>query len=76
MHAGKIFPIDRVRIARDARLNSRPVISKNARKPDFIRFLAFTLLTPLSGAVLAIDRVGQRDTRWLIPLNGVRRLPG
>ena len=76
LHAGKKFPVDRVRFSRNARLNSRPEGSKNARTPDFIGFLAFTFLTSLSGAVVAIDRVGQRDTRWLIPLNGVRRLPG
>jgi hypothetical protein len=65
---GKIFPPGRVRIAWNARLSSRAEISKNAGTPDFIEPLALTLLMKLSGAVLAINRVGQRDTRWLTPL--------
>ena len=36
--------------------------------PDFIEPIAFCLLMKLSGAVVAIDLVGQRDTKWLTPL--------
>jgi len=35
---------------------------------DFIGFTALRLLIKLSGAVVAADWVGQRDTRWLTPL--------
>jgi hypothetical protein len=37
----------------------------NAR---FYWVFAFCLTVGISGAFLAIDRVGQRDTKWLVPL--------
>jgi hypothetical protein len=43
-------------------------MSKSAEMPDFIEPIAFCLLMKLSGAVVAIDLVGQRDTKWLTPL--------
>ena len=43
-------------------------MSKSAGMPDFIGPIAFCLLMKLSGAVVAIDLVGQRDTKWLTPL--------
>jgi hypothetical protein len=39
--ARKIFPVDRVRIARIIRLRSRLEISKADRKPGFIEFSRF-----------------------------------
>jgi|SRR5215813_8287476 len=35
---------------------------------DFIGFIEVVLMIKLSGAVVAMDYVGQRDTRWLTPL--------
>jgi len=35
---------------------------------DFIGLIARRRLRKLSGAVVAIDSVGQRDTKWLVPL--------
>jgi hypothetical protein len=43
-------------------------MSENAEKSDFIGLTAGPPLKNRSGAVLAITYVGQRDTRWLIPL--------
>ena len=43
-------------------------MSKTAGTFDFIGLTAGALLKNLSGAVLAIVYVGQRDTRWLTPL--------
>ena len=42
--------------------------SKCVRTSDFIGFTAHRLRFKLSGAEVAIDCVGQRDTRWLTPL--------
>jgi hypothetical protein len=43
-------------------------MSENAGKSDFIGLKALPLQKNISGAVLAIVYVGQRDTRWLTPL--------
>ena len=43
-------------------------MSKNDGTIDFIGLTAGALLQNISGAVLAIVYVGQRDTRWLTPL--------
>src|SRR5262245_17926322 len=43
-------------------------MSKNAGTSDFIGLTALPLLNNISGAVLAIVYVGQRDTSWLTPL--------
>jgi hypothetical protein len=41
--ARNIFPVDRVRIARNVRSNSRSEVSKAAGTPDFIVFSRFAL---------------------------------
>src|SRR5262249_26052590 len=40
----------------------------NVGTSDFIGLMARLLMKNFSGAILAIDYVGQRDTRWLTPL--------
>jgi len=42
--------------------------SKSTGTADFIGVIAHCPLMNHSGAVVAIDWVGQRDTRWLTPL--------
>jgi hypothetical protein len=57
---GKIFPADRVRIAREICSNHRPGLENTL---ELLILLGFHLMK-FFGAMLAIDQVGQRDTRW------------
>jgi hypothetical protein len=68
MCEGKIFLVDRVRIALNTWLSSRAKKTKCAGTLDFIGLIARLHLKNFSGAVIAIDYVGQRDTKWLVPL--------
>ncbi len=65
---GKFFLADRVRIAWNAWLKLSTEKSKRAGEVDFIGLIALSFHKRTSGAVFAFDCVGQRDTRWFIPL--------